>query len=70
MHYKSATKQEIGIISHGHLVWMFAAIAGHVILILIKSEKLKVEFATFLLVCFLFHFKSSFHSQEKQILVF
>ena len=49
MNHKRATKQETGIISHGHLVWMFAPVAGHVILILIKSEKLKAYYMDFAL---------------------
>ena len=42
MNHERATKQETGIISYGHAVWLFAEIFGHVIIILIESEKLKV----------------------------
>ena len=44
MSHESATKQETGIIYHGYLVWMITLVAGHVILILIESEKLKAYY--------------------------
>ena len=44
MNYERATKQETGIITHGHTVWLFAPIFGHVIIILIDSEKLKAYY--------------------------
>ena len=44
MNYERTTKQETGIITHGHTVWLFAPIFGHVIIILIDSEKLKAYY--------------------------